>query len=560
MQKNPVVNIRRKYYLELTGLGLIIVLAFFLRIYLLSQVPPALSLDEVSLGYNAYSVARTGADEYGSKFPILLRAYDDWRPALYIYAIIPFLPIFGLSPLAVRLPAAIAGTFTILVFYLLVKELTNGQKSFKTDALPFGVASIASLMLAISPWHIYISRLGHEVNLGFFFLLVGVYGFLRWQRTGGSAAIIVFYLGIVFSLYSYQSQKIVTPLWFFGLLGAYWRAVRFRWKQFVVLGIIFGLLLLPLLSVSLTSEGLTRFAGTSVFNYHPFYLESDEKLNRARLNKDLVGKIVYQPPVTAVRIFVDNFGKHLKPEWLFGGKLLEAHKIPYLGLMYSWELIFILAGIWYLWRQKESRLSWLVLFFVFSSILPGALTTQAPHAMRTFTAAPFVLLVAAIGTVSLGSLLKNNLRHLFWVTIGVLVVVSLIMIRKNYFQIFPAEHASSFSYSLELALSFAREREKEYDQIVIASDKELYQSYMFYLFQSQFDPDQYQNIGGTDSGGYAATHNIGKYEFGPVNWRVLDRKKRILVLVNLTDAPVGESVKTRFSDPDGTAKIAAIEL
>ena len=95
----------------------ILAVGFFFRIYRIDSVPPSASLDEVSLGYNAYSIMRTGADEYGTKFPILLRAYDDWRPALYAYLIIPLLPMFDLSVVSVRLPSVLLGVIALFLVY-----------------------------------------------------------------------------------------------------------------------------------------------------------------------------------------------------------------------------------------------------------------------------------------------------------------------------------------------------------------------------------------------------------------------------------------------------------
>src|SRR3989344_3026051 len=133
------------------ALFLIIFLAFILRLYRINDVPPALSLDEVSIGYNAYSILKTGADEYGTKFPLLLRAYDDWRPAFYVYLVMPSIQLFGLTPFGVRLPSVILGTLTVLLTYSLVQEL------FKSSRFASYISYLASLLLAISPWHIYLS-------------------------------------------------------------------------------------------------------------------------------------------------------------------------------------------------------------------------------------------------------------------------------------------------------------------------------------------------------------------------------------------------------------------
>ncbi|MDO8269625.1 MAG: glycosyltransferase family 39 protein, partial [Candidatus Levybacteria bacterium] len=133
---------------------LIVLTGFFLRLNLLDSVPPHPSLDEVSIGYNAYSILKTGMDEFGNSHPILLRAYDDYRPAHYTYLVVPFIKLFGLNVFAVRMPSALLSIATIISVYFLIKSLFRKFKRVELLALA------TTGMLAISPWHIYISRLG----------------------------------------------------------------------------------------------------------------------------------------------------------------------------------------------------------------------------------------------------------------------------------------------------------------------------------------------------------------------------------------------------------------
>src|SRR5690348_4290032 len=142
---------------------LIFVIAALLRFILLTQVPPSPSLDEATIGWNAYSILHTGHDEYGYFLPILLRAYDDYRPALYVYLVIPFVKLFGLSVLAVRLPSVILSIVTVATTFFLAKSF------FKRYKYRVYIGLISMFILAISPWHIYISRLGHETNAGLTF-------------------------------------------------------------------------------------------------------------------------------------------------------------------------------------------------------------------------------------------------------------------------------------------------------------------------------------------------------------------------------------------------------
>src|SRR5260221_8356949 len=137
-------------------LTLILFLAAVLRLWQLGSIPPSPDWDEAALGYDAYSILHTGRDEYGKFLPVVLRSFDDYKPAFYAYAVIPSEILFGVNTFAVRLPSAIFGILTVLTTFFLVKEL------FRKNSL----ALLSSFLMAISPWSIQFSRVGFESNLG----------------------------------------------------------------------------------------------------------------------------------------------------------------------------------------------------------------------------------------------------------------------------------------------------------------------------------------------------------------------------------------------------------
>ena len=53
--------------------SLIVLIAGFFRLYQLGDVPPSPDWDETALGYNAYSISKTGKDEYGTFLPLSIR-------------------------------------------------------------------------------------------------------------------------------------------------------------------------------------------------------------------------------------------------------------------------------------------------------------------------------------------------------------------------------------------------------------------------------------------------------------------------------------------------------
>lgn len=492
---------------------LVLLLAAFLRLYNLADVPPSLSLDEVSLGYNAYSILRTGVDEYGTKLPLSLRAYDDWRPALYAYFIIPSIKIFGLNAWAVRLPSIILSLITVYFTYLIVLELFKQRK----------IALIAMLFLAISPWHIYISRLSHEANLGLSLVVLGGYYFLRFINT--NLGNYLFFSTIIFSLslYAYQSEKVVVPV-MFGMFWLFNIAALLKVKRWVLLSTLIGLILtLPVINMTFSSEGLIRLRGTSAFSVDQseFY-QAAQRLLIARQAGDIIGIITNHRYFLMTKIFISNFIAHFNPQWLFNGGNFESHKVPGVGLLYIWELPLIFLGIIKLSFLKKERIKMILLLtWLFSAIIPAAITTQAPHAMRAYTSLPIWQIFSALGFVTFTDKFKKSfvitkISKLFFLLI---FIGSIGYFFGQYFYKFPLLQSRSFQYALKSAIPYVQKHQDKYQKIIFSNTDSLYQSYMFFLFYMKYDPTVYLQQGGTKSGGYAETHTFSKYEFRPIDWK-----------------------------------------
>src|SRR3990167_1289916 len=102
---------------------LIVILAAILRLYALDKFPAGLNADEAAIGFNAYSLLETGRDEHGASWPLVFRSFDDYKPPLYFYLVLPFVKILGLNIWAVRLPSALLGIASVYLLYLLTNQL-----------------------------------------------------------------------------------------------------------------------------------------------------------------------------------------------------------------------------------------------------------------------------------------------------------------------------------------------------------------------------------------------------------------------------------------------------
>lgn len=513
-------------------LCLILAVSIFLRFYNLSSVPPSASLDEASIGYNAYSIFKTGADEYGYKFPLLLRAYDDWRPALYVYFVIPFVKWFGLNVFSVRLPSVILSVLSVLATYFLVRELfrkwevRNGRM----------VSLLTSFLLAISPWHIYLSRLGHEANMGLAFFIFGITFFL-YRR------IYLSFIFLALSFASYQSEKLVIPLLVLAILILFRKELLAIKKKFIFASIIAVIILIPFIKETMSPNALVRFKATNVFAAQgERFVDRTKLLAEATKDNNMFGKVIYNRRILAGQIFLENYVSHFNPDWLFFNSSNDKHKVPGLGLMYLWEMPLILFGLIFLIRSKiERQIKLLIIVWIIISPIPAAITTDAPHAMRAYTVLPIPQILGALGILYIylfftkrRQLIKKYYLSKVSLVISLLIIsVSLIYFYKQYYHIFPKTQSASFQYAMSTAIPFVLENEKSYNKVVFSNQENLYQSYMFFLFYSKYDPYLYQRTGGTKSGGFAESHKFGKYEFKAINKDLL--KENILYIGNIGD-------------------------
>lgn len=527
---------------------LIILLAVFLRLYNLPNVPPSPSLDEVSIGYNAYSILKTGADEYGNKFPILLRAYDDWRPALYVYLVIPFVWLFNLTTIAVRLPSVILSVLTVIATYFLTKEI------FKKHPYSLEIAGVSALVIAISPWHIYLSRLGHEANAGLAFFIFSICFFFRNN-------IYLFFTFLALSFVSYQSEKIFLPLFFLTLLFLF--KERFlQCKKETVIGIfIFLAILFPFFKASLNPNALIRFKATNVLvaNVDRFQKEALVLANAVKKN-DITGKILHNRRIVIAEILLEGYFSHFNPLWLFANLSADKHKVPNLGLFYPWEIISMFLGIIFLFKQNISKnIKYFFLFWLLLAPLPAAITTDAPHAMRVYTFLPLPQIISGLGLLQISFYLKRYhiSKNLLYYIFSFLIFGSVLYFSYNYYYIFPKTQSSSFQYALSQAIPFALRQNSQYNKIIFSNTSALYQSYMFFLFFSKYDPYLYLQQGGTISGGFAQIHSFNKYEFRPIMYNI--EKEGTFLVGNISEFPININAIKAFSNLDKKEVIKIIK-
>src|SRR3989339_1188273 len=102
-------------------------LSLFINLYKKNSSPPCFNTDEASFGYNAYSILKTGRDEYGTLLPLRLKSFGDYKMPLYSYLSIPFIVIGGLNEGGTRALNTVIAILFPFIMYLLSYQLFKNK-------------------------------------------------------------------------------------------------------------------------------------------------------------------------------------------------------------------------------------------------------------------------------------------------------------------------------------------------------------------------------------------------------------------------------------------------
>jgi 4-amino-4-deoxy-L-arabinose transferase-like glycosyltransferase len=537
--------------IELILFVVIVLVASFLRLWQLGHVPASPDWDEAALGYNAYSLKETGKDEYGASFPIILRSFDDYKPALYAYFVIPFIFLFGLDVFAVRLVSALFGIATVVIVYFILKELIEGRKS---------IPLLASFILAISPWHIQFSRIAFESNVG---LALNVFSILFFIKGVKKPVFLLLYtLCAGLSLYVYQSEKVFVPLLFILLVFIYKNELFKLPKKFLVLSLIIGIVIaFPIVHYTLTKkEALTRAQGVSVFSEDNQYLNdlsARNLINRER--GDFIGLIFDNRRIFYAKSVIANYLSHYNIYWLFLSGDENRHHAPSMGLLYLWEFPFLFIGIYSLLFGKwNTKLKLLTFGLFLLAPVPAAFTTGVPHSVRTLNFLPTFQIFTAIGlVVSFLAISKIKLKYLIFALFTLFFIFNFSYYLNQYFVQQNYFYSQAWQYGYKEALDYIKEYGHKYNKIIVSNQPHLDQSYIFFLFYLKYSPVLYQKEVVNSSGGFAENHYFGKFEFRPIVWEKEIKNSKTLYIGRPNDFnESGQVIKTiYFLDNNPAIKI-----
>ena len=549
-------------------LTLIIILASFLRLWQLGKVPLSPDWDEVALGYNAYSIMQTGRDEYGELLPIVLRSFDDYKPALYAYLAIPSISFFGLNVFSVRLPSAIFGILTVIATYFLARELfKNSRLKLEIENWKLEIPEVATLLLAISPWHIQFSRVAFEANVGVALNILGILFFLKSFNKQWLLFLSALMFGL--GLHIYQSEKVFVPLLLIILIVIFRkRLLAIKKKYILISSLIFIIISLPLIYFTLTNRDVfARAKGVSIFSNSSIIQANTEKIARDRANNDILGLVLDNRRVEFAKYIAGGYLSHLDFNWLFIKGDIARHHAPGMGLMYLAELPFLLIGIYSLIFGKFDKTAkiFTILWFLIVPI-PASITNDIPHAVRAVNFLPILQILTAIGAMSSliwilnmrHKILNIRISYLILILISTLSIFNLSYYLNQYFVQQNYFHARYWQYGYENIVDYVATVQKDYRKIIVSNTSSMDQSYMFFLFYLKYDPHKYLSEGGTLTGEIEGKNRFDNFEFRKFDYNQ-ENEKNILLIGSSFDFQEVYKTIHEVNFPDKSLAIKVVE-
>lgn len=461
-------------------LVLIFILAVVLRLWQIEEIPPSLNWDEVSHGYNAYSILKTGQDEWGFKFPLIFRAYGDYKLPLYIYLTTISESLFGLNMFSVRLVSVVAGLLLVLLTYLLTWKITKSTN----------ISLLAAFLTALSPWSLFLSRVAVEANLAALLFATGIYFLINWLENFRLKNLIytAFVWGL--SLHTYNSARILVPLVVLLVSILIIRAKKA--KQLPIFWLIILFFFIPIIGQLFDKSGSARFEWVSLIDQGTV-----NKIIERRTSSSLpsfASRILYNRPSFFLLEASKNYLANLSPQYLFfrGGSHYQFSQ-PNHELLFLVTAPFLLIGLTKVFWKGDIREK-IILIWFFLAFIPSAVTRDAPHVLRSILVLPTPMIIPVLGLkwltnkISKKSFFKGQLIILIFL---ITVLTSFFKWWNDYQKIYPVAYSWAWQDGYQEMVAYLKENYEQYDKIIIT--KRYGEPHEFILFWWPWDPQKFRN-------------------------------------------------------------------
>jgi 4-amino-4-deoxy-L-arabinose transferase-like glycosyltransferase len=444
-----MISLKRIYLVlekESNFLFSILFVATLIRVLSVYFYVPLYNQDELTILYDAISVAETGKDRWGSDNLFIFRSLGvvDNRPPFYFWIEIILVKLFNINEYGTRLVATFFGIIGLLFSYKIIKEIANGT-----------LARIYIIVLTFAPIHILFSSIALESNtIGSSILLGSIYFFIKYTKEANLKFLLSSIFLNVLTIYVYQSYKLIAILIIIAYLIYLIYAMRYRHSIYAFL-----------------TAGITASSQILVCIYYP-----DAYLARA-------AHMVVQKPHVVEFLFgaITNYFKdYFNENWFFNiDNCVHIFNLRFLFVQFPLYLIgFRFLTDSSLFKRKEYKYGLMLLTFV--TAVPQLLTNCNMNVFRNNLIIYYIALI-----VSFGFYYLNSYRRVLYLAIIVnfIVCVYLGYNSESRFCGFQPQLVSFYKKVNNYDDSFSR----------IVIDKFGNQPYIYLLYYCKMAPEKFQN-------------------------------------------------------------------
>lgn len=483
------------------------VFAFLIRFYNLTSIPEGFDQTEAAFGYNAYSISKTGRDEYGKFLPLVLVSVGDYKLSNFSYWEIPFIELFGLDVFSVKISVVTASMISLVLIYLITSDLIKNKK----------LSLLTLLLVSIAPWHIVMSRMAYDPMIAFMWYLFSVFLFIRWFRKDRLYLLLLSVITLSFSISTYYSVWLLFPF----TIAAYWIFIlkkETKIKKLVYLTLILLIPVVMLIKLLQITSGQRLYQdSTFQINVTPLIgeqIREDQRLFPMFLTRLFHNKLTFYPLFISQNLF-----KNLSADFLFlnGDKIDKRFTVPYSGVLYLVTAPFLFLGLLSFWKNYPVKKNLFIFGLVFLIFLGSSFSEFGSETERTLFAVPIFSFLIAYGlTVLVEKVHKNYISAVIIGTIWLLFIYNMAYFNHQYFWHGNVHQPWGRNFGVQEMIGSIKLMENRYEKVVIPDS-----TYIFFYFYNKTDPkiawEESKNVGKeTNFLGFHLRSKIGNYITMPI--------------------------------------------
>lgn len=340
----------------------VLVVGCFLHFYRIDQLPMGFYIDESSIGYNAYLISTTGADEHGAYLPLFFKAFGEYKNPLYIYLLAGLYKLLGFSQWTTRALSACCWLVGSFYLFLLCRRIFTSRT----------VQLYMAIVICFTPWLFSLSRISFELISLYPLLAIHLYGLYRGLVDGSRRWMLCSGFSLGLCVYAYTTFRLLTLVYGLAVLTCF-GVKRFRTVQF-------------------------PFSLGAVVSVIPFGIYSLFHFDNVAESFNAI-TYIHEPQISLLEkvwIFLTNYLGYFGPSFLLtSGDPYLRHHTGFGGEFLTSTVILLAISMWTAkGRMTDPFHRYLVVGLILTPIA-AALTAEIHHSLRAFPMAVFGIVLSA---------------------------------------------------------------------------------------------------------------------------------------------------------------------